>query len=96
MAKYAAKAVDHSILEMALVGYQAERARIRAAIQEIEAQLGQRGPGRPKRSGAAAAQPAVEPAPAASKRRKGLSVAARKRLSIAAKKRWAQRKAAGG
>ena len=33
---------------MALLGYQAEKTRIETAIAEIRAQLGHRGPGRPK------------------------------------------------
>jgi len=39
---------DNTLLEMAIVGYQSEAERISAKISEIKAQLGQRGPGRPK------------------------------------------------
>ena len=39
---------DHDLLAMALVGYEAQRAKIDAAISGIKAQLGHRGPGRPK------------------------------------------------
>jgi len=89
--KQAAKVVDQSVLEMALVGYQAERAKIRAAIEAIQAHLGKRGPGRPKGSTRAPKQEAASKA----KPKKTLSAAARKRISEAAKKRWAKRKAAG-
>ena len=39
---------DQDFLAMALVGYEAQIAKINAAIREIQAQLGHRGPGRPK------------------------------------------------
>jgi hypothetical protein len=38
--------IDESLLEMALVGYEIEKTKIQAAIKEIQAQLGHRGPGR--------------------------------------------------
>src|ERR1022692_1520832 len=39
---------DNTLLEMAIVGYQSEIERVSARIADIKAQLGQRGPGRPK------------------------------------------------
>ena len=71
--------LDRDILEMALVGYEAEKARLAGAIAMIQAQLGHRGPGRPKVGSDVSA-----PAP-----RKGMSAAARKRIAAAQKKRWA-------
>src|ERR1017187_5412551 len=39
---------DNTLLEMAIVGYQSEIERVSARIADMKAQLGQRGPGRPK------------------------------------------------
>jgi len=67
--------LDNTTLHMALVGYEAERQKITAAIADIKAQLGKRGPasagqsGRPKRT---------------------MSAAAKKRIAAAQKKRWAE------
>ena len=72
---------DKTFLAMALIGYEAERTKIDAAIREIQGQLGHRGPGRP------AADGAVAPA------RRTLSVAARRRIAAAQRKRWAVLKA---
>jgi hypothetical protein len=72
---------DHHILEMAIVGYQSELEKLSAKIAEIKSRLGQRGPGRPKAT-AAAAEPA-------SPKRKGLSASARARIAAAQKARWA-------
>lgn len=70
---------DSSVLEMALVGYQVEKAKIEAKISEIQAQLkGKRAP---------VSSPAAKPE-AAGKRY--LSPAARKRIALAQKKRWAE------
>ena len=71
------KQVDHSILEMALIGYQAERSKIEEKIAEIEKELGGRTP--------RAAAPAVKAGP-----RRQMSAAARKRIAAAQKKRWAE------
>ena len=69
--------IDGSILEMALVGYQAERGKIEEKMAEIRQRLG-KGP-------AATAAPATtgEAAP-----KRNISVAARKRIAAAQKKRW--------
>jgi hypothetical protein len=68
----------HDLLAMALVGYEAEKAKINAAIGEIRARLGQS-------SGA--------PAGAAPKKHT-MSAAARKRIGAAQRKRWASVKKA--
>ena len=75
---------DLSTLQMALVGYQLEKQRIEARIQEIQAKL----------KGKVVAAPAAAGKPEAVKR--VLSPAARKRIAAAQKKRWAEhrRKAA--
>ena len=72
--------LGRAYLEMALVGNEAERARITAAIAAIRTKLGQRGPGRPKAGSG-------ESTHANGKRI--LSAAARKRIGAAQKKRWA-------
>ena len=65
---------DQDLLAMALVGYEAEKARIDAAIRQIQAQLGHRGP-----------KAATEVAPA----KRVLSAVARRRIAAAQRKRWA-------
>jgi hypothetical protein len=73
--------IDENILEMALVGYQAEKARIETAIADIREQLGYRGPGRPKE--------ALDKTGPAAPRKRTMSRAARQRIAMAQKKRWA-------
>ena len=68
------------LLAMALVGYEREKGKIEAIIADIRAQLGLRGPGRPK----AATGIAVAAAP-----KRTLSASARNRIAEAQKKRWA-------
>jgi hypothetical protein len=68
---------DLSTLQMALVGYQIEKQRIEARIQEIQAKL----KGKP-------GAPAAAEKPEGVKR--VLSPAARKRIAAAQKKRWAE------
>jgi hypothetical protein len=65
---------DQDLLAMALVGYEAQKAKIGAAIREIQAKLGNR----PK-----AAPDGAAPA------KRTLSVAARRRIAAAQRKRWA-------
>jgi hypothetical protein len=72
--------LGRDVLEMALVGYQAEKARVGALIATIQTQLGQRGPGRPK-----AGSDGRAPAP----HKRTLSAAVRKRMAAAQRKRWA-------
>ena len=82
MARHAG--TNQDLLAMALVGYEAQKAKIDAAIQGIQAQLGHRGPGRPKATADGAA-------PA----KRTMSAAARRRIAAAQRKRWAAvRKAA--
>src|SRR5580700_7648774 len=69
------------LLAMALVGYEREKSKIEAIIADIRAQLGLRGPGRPK------AVATIAAGPAATKRT--LSASARKRIAEAQRKRWA-------
>lgn len=73
--------IDENILEMALIGYQAEKTRIETAIAEIRAQLGHRGPERPKA--------ALDGTGPAAPRKRTMSRAARQRIAMAQKKRWA-------
>src|SRR5437899_3811572 len=69
---------DQDLMAMALIGYEAQKAKITEAIREIQAQLGHRGPGRPKGTADGAA-------PA----KRVLSAAARRRIAAAQRKRWA-------
>ena len=70
---------DQDFLTMALVGYEAQKAKIDATIRDIQAQLGHRGPGRSK----ATADSAVAPA------KRVLSASARRKIAAAQRKRWA-------
>jgi hypothetical protein len=76
----AATSTDQSTLQMALVGYEVERARIEGKIREIQAQLG---------TGKSAAAPSASKGMTAPKKRV-LSAAARKRIAAAQRKRWAE------
>ena len=66
--------IDDATLQMALIGYQAERSRIEQKMAEIRSQLGGR------------VNPTVAKEAAPSRT---LSVAARARIAAAQKKRWA-------
>ena len=79
-----AKPKDNTLLEMAIVGYQSEHARLSARIADIKARLGQPGPGRPK----ATATGTDHTGPV----KRVMSAAARARISAAQKKRWAVQK----
>jgi hypothetical protein len=72
---------DPSLLAAALIGYHDQLNRIKAAIADIERQLGKT---KSKKSG-------TEEAPAKKGRRR-LSAAARKRIAAAQRKRWAEYK----
>jgi len=80
--------VDNTILEMAIIGYQSELGRISAKIADIKAQLGQRGPGRPK----AVAMAATATDHAAPPKRRTISKAGRARIAAAQRARWAAQK----
>lgn len=67
--------VDQELLAMALVGYQAQQAAIEAAINGIQAQLGQR-------RSSSGSEPQTP-------RKRTVSAAGRKRMAAAQKKRWA-------
>jgi hypothetical protein len=71
---------DTQLLQMALIGFAAERQKITQKIAEIQAQLN----GRSRRAGTP-----VAPAPATRKRRR-MSASARKRIAAAQKRRWAE------
>ena len=77
MARHAG--TNHDLLAMALVGYQAEKARIDATIAVIQTQLGHRGPGRSRGATDGTATPA----------KRVMSAAGRKRIAAAQRKRWA-------
>lgn len=64
---------DNDLLAMALVGYEAAKARIAATIAEIQAKLG---------------HVVGAPAPSVPKKHR-MSAAARKRIAAAQRKRWA-------
>ena len=90
MPRQARPKVDHTILEMALVGYQSEVDKITARIAEIKAQLGKRGPGRPKATPAAEATTGTDQAAPA--KRRTISKAGRARIAAAQRARWAAQK----
>lgn len=64
---------DSSLLQAALIGYQAELLRIDEAIAAIRSKLGQ----------------TAKPAGSSTGTRKAISAVARKRMAAAQKKRWA-------
>jgi hypothetical protein len=66
---------NNDLLAMALIVYEAQKAKIDAAIRDIQAQLGHRGP----KATADGAAPA----------KRTMSVAARRRIAAAQRKRWA-------
>jgi hypothetical protein len=72
--------IDNTTLEMALIGYESERQKIREKIAELQRQLNGRTPR------------AVTPvaAPPGPRTRRRMSAAARKRIAAAQKKRWAE------
>jgi hypothetical protein len=73
---------------MAIVGYQSEVEKISAKIADIKAQLGQRGPGRPKATAAAA----TGTDHAGPQKRRTISKAGRARIAAAQRARWAAQK----
>jgi hypothetical protein len=85
MPRQARPRVDSTILEMAILGYQREVERISAKIADIKARLGQRGPGRPKATAAAA----VGTDHAGPQKRRTISKAGRARIAAAQRARWA-------
>jgi len=74
--------IDNSVLEMALVGYNAKRDEVLQKMADIERRLGIR-----RKSGP---NPAVSPnATTSARAKRTMSAAARKRIAAAQKKRWA-------
>jgi hypothetical protein len=71
--------VDQDLLAMALLGYEAQKTWINAVISDLQAQLGHRGPGRPRVATNEAAAPA----------KRTMSAAGRRRIAAAQRKRWA-------
>jgi hypothetical protein len=82
--------IDPSILEYALSALQADRIKIDTKITEIQALLGRRTPGRPKRDDNVPewVQPKATRKTTATGRRK-LSPEARQRMAEAQRRRWA-------
>ena len=78
MARY--PRVDLSFLEMAIIGYEAEKQRIEAAIADLKAQLSH---GQPVAHGKSVSK------------KHTMSAAARKRIAAAQRARWAAVKKAG-
>ena len=83
-----AKPKDNTLLEMAIVGYQSRLDQISAKIADIKAQLGQRGPGRPK----ATVATATGTDHAGAQKRRTISKAGRARIAAAQRARWAAQK----
>jgi hypothetical protein len=88
MPRHAQPRLDSTMLEMAIVGYQSEIAKLSAKIADIKAQLGQPGPGRPKATAAAA----TGTDHAAAAKRRTISKAGRARIAAAQRARWAAQK----
>ena len=70
--------VDHDLLAMALVGYEAQKAKLDAAIAGIQAQLSRRAP-------SSESDPLIP-------RKRTMSAAGRRRIAAAQRKRWAATK----
>jgi hypothetical protein len=75
---------DDSLLEAALVGYQAQAAKITAAIADIRKRLGRSG------NGQRTPMPLANPAPVRNKHH--ISAEGRARIAEAQRKRWAAAK----
>ena len=75
--------IGNSILEMALVGYNAKRDEVVQKMADIERQLGVR------RKGSSDPKGAVSTVTDDGKPKRTMSAAARKRIAVAQKKRWA-------
>jgi hypothetical protein len=74
-------AYDEGFLRAALYGYESERAKIEGIIAQIRAQLGHRGPGRPKA--------AIDGTEHSAPKRRTMSASARRLIAAAQRKRWA-------
>ena len=76
--------IDNSVLEMALIGFNARRDEIVEKIADIERRLGKRSKGASAPKSVVAKTPTAEAKP-----KRTMSAAARKRIGAAQKKRWA-------
>jgi hypothetical protein len=85
MPRQAQPKVDESILEMAIVGYQSRLEEVSAKIADLKAQLGRRGPGRPRATATGTGQ-------AGQPKRRTISKAGRARIAAAQRARWAAQK----
>jgi len=72
---------DEGFLRAALLGYESEKAKLQGIIARIQAQLGHRGPGRPK----AVTDGSEQSVP----KRPRMSASARRRIGAAQQARWA-------
>jgi hypothetical protein len=72
---------DTSLLQAALIGYEAQVERINTAIQDLQKQLGRRTSRK--------ATPTTAPASGVTRRKRHLSAEARARIAEAQRKRWA-------
>jgi hypothetical protein len=85
MPRQAQPKVDDTMLEMAIVGYRSQLKELSAKVADIEAQLGQRRPGRPKAA-------ATSADPGGLTKRRTISKAGRARIAAAQRARWAAQK----
>jgi hypothetical protein len=74
---------EFSLLEAALIGFEAQKVKIEEHISAVRSQLGLRGPGRPRQSVPKPELPTPE------RKKRHLSAAGRRAIIDAAKKRWA-------
>jgi hypothetical protein len=75
--------LDNTLLEAALLGYQAEQKRIQAAIADLQKRIGSKG-ATPK-SSSSSSQPAA-------RKKHRISAEGRARIAAAQRKRWAAAK----
>ena len=74
--------VGREILDAALAGLEGQKTILDRRIEEVRGLLGQRGPGRPKKTESASVEGPVT-------KKRSLSAKARKKIAAAQKKRWA-------
>lgn len=79
---------DKEILEAALQGLEAQRAKLDEQIAHVQSLIGRRA-GRPPKSESAVSETASKRTPAQGRKKRVLSPEARKRIAAAQKKRWA-------
>lgn len=75
---------DKEILAAALIGFEAQRAKVDEKIRDLRATLGLQSPGRPKKISG----PAIPTSPRKRTKRE-LSPEAREKMAAAQRKRWA-------